>query len=436
LIGKTKVYKPFVGNILIGAVSRAYIIIGLLLLLGSVFATPGTAIRSLPNEYTALVPIDVFIYMSPLGGTSVWGIEETVPTNWSISNVNCKLISDGNPCSAVDYIITTTGIEWVAIGAQTSVQDYDVNLSYKVTPPFGTVGDAAFSGYAIDYTGPTYNEFNVTGATVLNSPPIINFTTSGTTFTAVATIDLNAIASDLGGAVNRVEFYNGTTLLNTDTIPPYGFTWTNVNGGIYTLKARAWDDKNTYTDSIPIIITVSPDTILPVVSITNPLNNAILNGVVSITADATDNSGVVGVQFKVDGKNIGVEDLTNPYSVDWNTNKVVNGAHLLTAIARDAAGNSKTSAVINITVTGGLTLHPYDIDKDSNIDNNEFSIIKNCWKNPASCDGNHPDFRYYVNAAYLNTVKIWSTIYGFFYHTVFGVLCPPNKPNMCWVLGN
>lgn len=417
-------------------VRQVYLLIGLLLLLGSVFAVPGTAIRSLPNEYFSLVPINVSIYVSPLTGTSVWGIEETFPTNWVASDVSCKLISNGTNCSDIDFVIRPNTIEWVAIGSQTSVQDYDVNLSYKITPPSGTTGDAIFSGYVIDYTGIDYNEFNITGATVLNSPPIISFTTSGTIFTAVATIDLNATASDLGGAVNRVEFYNGATLLNTDTIPPYGFTWTNVNGGTYILKARAWDDKNTFTDSTPIIITVSPDTILPVVSITNPLNNAILNGIVPIAANATDNSGVVGVQFKVDGKNIGTEDLISPYSIDWNTNKAINGAHLLTAVARDAAGNSKTSSIINITVTGGLTLNPYDIDKDSNIDNNEFSIIKNCWKNPASCDGNRPDFRFYVNAAYLNTVKIWSDIYGFFYHTIFGVLCPPNKPNMCWVLGN
>ena len=65
----------------------------------------------------------------------------------------------------------------------------------------------------------------------------------------------------------------------------------------------------------------------------------------TLNATATDNaggSGVVGVQFKLDGVNLGAEDTTppNPYSVSWNTTTALNGTHTLTAVARDAAATS------------------------------------------------------------------------------------------------
>src|SRR5207249_25303 len=67
----------------------------------------------------------------------------------------------------------------------------------------------------------------------------------------------------------------------------------------------------------------------------------------------TDNIGVVGVQFKVDGNNLDIEDTTVPYSVIWDSTTYPNGTHLLTAVARDAAGNQTTSAPVPVQVDNG-----------------------------------------------------------------------------------
>jgi hypothetical protein len=73
---------------------------------------------------------------------------------------------------------------------------------------------------------------------------------------------------------------------------------------------------------------------------------------VTVTASASDNVGVVGVQFLLDnGVNGSVEATTAPYSVSWNTATVSDGSHNITAIARDAAGNrSPVSAPVTVTV--------------------------------------------------------------------------------------
>src|SRR2546427_7764359 len=82
------------------------------------------------------------------------------------------------------------------------------------------------------------------------------------------------------------------------------------------------------------------DMTLPTVSITAPANGATVAGTVTVSASATDNVGVVGVQFKLDGANLGAEVTAAPYVLAWITTTANNGAHTLTAVARDAAGNT------------------------------------------------------------------------------------------------
>jgi len=101
---------------------------------------------------------------------------------------------------------------------------------------------------------------------------------------------------------------------------------------------------------------VTSDTTPPTVNITSPANNATVSSVINVTADATDDVAVAGVQFKLDGANLGAEDTSAPYSVSWDTNTASNAVHELTAVARDAAGNSTTSSVISVTVFNDITL--------------------------------------------------------------------------------
>lgn len=93
----------------------------------------------------------------------------------------------------------------------------------------------------------------------------------------------------------------------------------------------------------------SADTSAPSVSISSPSAGATISGNVAIAASASDNVGVSGVQFRLDGQNLGAEDTTNPYSVVMDSSTLSNGTHVITAVARDAAGNNNTSSVISVT---------------------------------------------------------------------------------------
>jgi YD repeat-containing protein len=76
-----------------------------------------------------------------------------------------------------------------------------------------------------------------------------------------------------------------------------------------------------------------------------------VSGTTTVGASASDNVGVAGVQFLLDGANLGAEDTASPYSIAWNTTTVNNGSHTLTAVARDAAGNRTTSAPVTVSVS-------------------------------------------------------------------------------------
>jgi hypothetical protein len=92
------------------------------------------------------------------------------------------------------------------------------------------------------------------------------------------------------------------------------------------------------------------DSTPPTASMTSPSSGATVSGTITVSANASDNVGVAGVQFKLDGSNLGSEDTSSPYSVSWNTSLSSNSSHTLTAIARDAAGNIGTSPSISVTV--------------------------------------------------------------------------------------
>jgi hypothetical protein len=88
-----------------------------------------------------------------------------------------------------------------------------------------------------------------------------------------------------------------------------------------------------------------------------------------VTATASDNVGVAGVQFRLDGALLGAEDTGTPYVVSWTTTTATNGSHTLTAIARDAAGNVKTSAgvVIMVANTASQVKLAWDPNTEPNI---------------------------------------------------------------------
>jgi hypothetical protein len=134
------------------------------------------------------------------------------------------------------------------------------------------------------------------------------------------------------------------------------FTDTDLAAGTYYYVVTAVDAAgNTSPPSNEASATITADPTAPAVSVTAPTDGGTVSGTVDVTATASDNLGVSGVQFKLDGVDLGSEAITTPYTTSWDTTTTPNGNHRLTAVARDAAGSTTTSVAVTVTVSNGVS---------------------------------------------------------------------------------
>lgn len=131
--------------------------------------------------------------------------------------------------------------------------------------------------------------------------------------------------------------------------------WTLVAVGVLALAAVGCGGGTVSGSAPPPPPPPAADTAPPSVSVTAPSNGATVSGQLTVAATASDNVAVLGVQFQLNGSNLGAEITTAPYSVTWDSRAVANGQHNLQAKARDAAGNTATSTV-NVVVSNILAL--------------------------------------------------------------------------------
>lgn len=184
------------------------------------------------------------------------------------------------------------------------------------------------------------------------TPPTVSLTAPAAGASVSGTVTVSATASDNVGVASVQFQLDGANLGTTDTTAPYSITWNTatVTAGPHTLRAVARDAAGNATTSAGVSVTVL-DVTAPTIAISAPAAGATVSGTVAITANAADAVGVAGVQFKLDGANLAAEDTSAPYSVSWNTTGVADGSHTLTAVARDAAGNQRTSSAVAVTVS-------------------------------------------------------------------------------------
>ena len=199
------------------------------------------------------------------------------------------------------------------------------------------------------------------------TPPSVSVTAPAPGAFVNGTVTVSASASD-GGGVASVQFkLDGQNLGAPDTTAPYSVSWNTgaVPSGAHTLSAQATDNAGNSATSAAITVTV--DHTAPGISITSPAPGATVSFTVTVQATASDTIGqVAGVQFKLDGVNLGAEDTTAPYSITWDTVTAANGAHTLSATARDTVSNSTTvsitvtvdNPVVTFTATADATLKP------------------------------------------------------------------------------
>ncbi len=249
-------------------------------------------------------------------------VGQSTKLSWSVSGTPAPTVSISSgvgsvtgssitisPVATTSYVLTATN------SAGTVSANVTINVSPDTTPPSvptGLAANAASSSQINLSWAASTDNVAVTGYRVFRNRALVG--TTGTlsyadkNLTAATSYTYSLLAYDAAGNISAQSLsVNATTLTGADTQPP-------------------------------------------IVSITSPTGNQVISAAWTVTATASDDVGVVGVQFQLDGTNLGSEASSAPYSTNWNTTQTINGSHLLTAVARDAAGNTATSSAVTVTV--------------------------------------------------------------------------------------
>ena len=250
--------------------------------------------------------------------------------------------------------IGVAGVQFLLDGAPLGAED--TTAPYEVAWDTAPVANGAHTLTAVarDAAGHQTTSAAVS-VTVTNdtTAPTVTVTSPAAASSVSATVTVTATAADDIGVAGVQFLLDGAPLGAEDTTAPYELAWdtATVANGAHTLTAVARDAAGHQTTSAAVSVTVANDTAAPTVTVTSPAAASSVGATVTVIATAADDIGVVGVQFLLDGAPLGAEDTTAPYEVAWNTAAIANGAHTLTAVARDAAGHETTASAVSVTVT-------------------------------------------------------------------------------------
>lgn len=173
----------------------------------------------------------------------------TAPANNSVMPAPASITLNANAAADVGRSIT-----------QVEFFQNNQRIATATTAPYTyqwsniPAGTYTITAKATDDLGATTTSAPV--SVTVNAAPTINITapTNNASYTAPASVTITANAADNDGTITQVDFYNGTTLVNTDTTPPYHYELTGLAVGSYTLTAVATDNSNATTTSAALNI--------------------------------------------------------------------------------------------------------------------------------------------------------------------------------------
>ena len=259
----------------------------------------------------------------PAGVTSSFSQTSCNPTCSSTLTLNTT-----SSAAAGSYTITGTGTSGSITHTTSFTLTVNNSSTASITATAGTPQSAAVNtsfGAALAATVKDASSNPVSGVTVTFTAPA-----SGASGTFTGGLKMTTATTNSSGVATAPAFTaNGTA-------------------GSYTVTATA---SGVGTPANFSLTNAAADTTAPTVSITAPAAGSTVSVTVTVSANASDNVGVAGVQFKIDGTNLGAEVTSAPYSISWNTTTASNGSHALTAVARDAAGTQAVSPAVTITVS-------------------------------------------------------------------------------------
>ena len=313
-------------------------------------------------------------WVAPQSGANMYG-------SYSESRVGCEI--SGTGISRVKFYVDGREMNsdyaspWRCV---IDTRNFSLGTHTLKALAVGTDGSIASITRSVNFvSSSTSTTTTTTTTTTTNAAPSVSLTglTSGQTVSG--TITLNAIAADDKG-VSKVVFMVDSTTIATDTSAPYSasLNTTTLTNGTHVLKAQAFDAEglsstsqvsvnvsNTSTTTggttTTTVSTPAPGSGALDVWFKAPLNGTTVSGQLSGTKCYVNGTGVVKVDFKLDGALVNSDTtMSDGMQCVLDTTKYPNGSHQFMATATSSTGATRSDLItINIqnasTTTGGTT---------------------------------------------------------------------------------
>ncbi|MFC5598205.1 Ig-like domain-containing protein [Deinococcus cellulosilyticus] len=177
------------------------------------------------------------------------------------------------------------------------------------------------------------------------TPPTGTLTASASLVNVFPTkVTLNASVADPETNVSKVEFYEGLTLIGTDTTAPYTVDHVVSTSGNKAYIARIYNGADATFDTQKVIVDVD---LLPAVQLEANSNIVDAPGVTQLVATASDDIGIAKVEFYEGDVKLG-EDTQKPYILNYQATTV--GPKEVIARAIDTRGQAVNSVAATFTV--------------------------------------------------------------------------------------
>jgi hypothetical protein len=294
--------------------------------------TAGNVQISAPVRVTLANPVPTVSLTTPVNGATVSGPAVIVTANVVGANV-----------AGVQF-----RVDDVNLGSEVTRPPYRLSWNTLSTPN----GVRTLAAVVRDATG-TLRTSAPVRVTLANPVPTVSLTApvNGATVSGAAVIvTANVVGTNVAGVQFRVDDVN---LGSEVTTPPYRLSWNTLStpNGVRTLRAVVRDATGALVTSAPVSVTLANAAPPPLtISLTGPLNGAIVAGPAVILTANVGGTNVAGVQFKVNNRDLGGEITSAPYRISWYTLSTPNGQHSITAVVRDAAGKVTLSSPVTVTL--------------------------------------------------------------------------------------
>lgn len=325
---------------------------------GLLFIGSGNDYKSLTSaETTSAIVVGATTANDTKAGFSNYGNVVTLTAPGEAIYTTAKGSGYASPSGTSFASPIAAGVGALVMSANPKLTSAQVeNILFSTAVDLGTPGKDVYFGYGRVNADAAVRKALDPATVSDTTPPVASITspTASSSVSGVVIINLN-VSDNVG--VTRVELYVNNKNVAIDNTSPFGFSWDSkgVNNGMNSLYVVAYDAAGNRTQSKEVVVNVAnttppvtKDITPPTLRIVNPVQGYI-SGVVTISLNATDDSGNAGItqSLYVDNRLITTAQGSS-LAYAWNTNGL-SGNHVISATAVDKAGN-KSSAATQVTI--------------------------------------------------------------------------------------